>query len=386
MRKRQWLLVLLPLALLSCAGENRPAPGRAEPTPAVAKDPNRIALAADSPQRRLIRVEAATTAEIPLDLIVAPGKIEINPNRTSRVVLPLPGRIAAVNVLLGDAVEQGESLLTVDSTEAYSALAGYREARSEIRQLEAAVKKVSSDVDRLTALHEHRAVALKEVLDANHQLTDTKAELEQAKVHFDEAGRRLEILGLKPDQARQQVVVRAPVSGKVLDIDVMHGEYRNDTSAPLMTIADLSSVWVSSNVPESAIRHIRTGELIEIHLTAYPANVFHARVTRIADTVDPESRTVKVQAELKNPGGRLRPEMFGEIRHSHGMKELPVVPASAVIQGGSDSFVFVERTPGEYERIAIETGMHENGLVPVLSGIQPGDPVVVNGSILLQSR
>ena len=161
MRRRGWMLAIAPLILVSCGGDGPVEPSRANTAPAASADPNRVVLPAGSPQRKLVRVEAAGTAKIPVDLIVAPGKIEINPNRTSRVVLPLPGRIAAVNVLLGDSVTQGQPLVTVDSPDAYSALAAYRGARSEIRQLEAAVKKAETDVERLTALHEHRAVAQK---------------------------------------------------------------------------------------------------------------------------------------------------------------------------------------------------------------------------------
>ncbi len=123
------------------------------------------------------------------------------------------------------------------------------------------------------------------------------------------------MLGLKPGVFGQKVTVSAPISGKVLEMSVTAGEYRNDTTAPVMTIADLSTVWGRSDVPESAIRFIQPGEPIDVQLTAYPGETFHGRVTRIADTVDPQTRTIKVRAEMSNAHERLRPEMFGTIRH-----------------------------------------------------------------------
>src|SRR5262249_39717318 len=146
----------------------------------------------------------------------------------------------------------------------------------------------------------------REVLDAQNAVTQAQAALDQAHAVRAQALRRLEILGLKPGALQQRVVVRAPLSGNVLEINVVPGEYRNDPTAAVMTIADLSTVWISSDVPESAIRLIQIGERVEISLVAYPGETFVGRVTRIADTVDQQTRTVKVRAEMNNPQGRFR--------------------------------------------------------------------------------
>jgi cobalt-zinc-cadmium efflux system membrane fusion protein len=171
-----------------------------------------------------------------------------------------------------------------------------------------------------------------ELVRAQAAVKDTAAGLEQAR-------RRLHILGLNGAGFGQQVVVRSPISGKVLDVQVVPGEFRNDTNAPMITVADLSTVWVTSAIPENSIRWIQRGERVKIELEAYPGEVFTGRVTRVADTVDPQSRTVEVQTELANRDGRLRPEMVARIRHSHGSRTWPVVPSAAVVQsGGSAGF------------------------------------------------
>ena len=123
--------------------------------------------------------------------------------------------------------------------------------------------------------------------------------------------RRLAVLGLTPGDFKQEVVLRAPLAGKVLELSVVPGEFRNDTSASVMTIADLSTVWVTSQVPESYIRFVQVGEHVEINLVAYPGETFQGRVSRIADTVDPQTRTVKVQAEMDN---RQRALPAGDVR------------------------------------------------------------------------
>jgi membrane fusion protein, heavy metal efflux system len=152
-----------------------------------------------------------------------------------------------------------------------------------------------------------------------------------------------------------------------------------------MTIADLSTVWMAADVPESLIRLVTRGERVEIELSAYPGEVFEARVTRIADMVDAQTRTVRVQAEMRNGSGRFLPEMFGRIRHSETFRKLPVVPVGAVIQGNGRTMVFVEKGPGAFQSVEVETGRRHGDRIPILKGLKAGDRVVVDGAMLLRT-
>ena len=168
----------------------------------------------------------------------------------------------------------------------------------------------------------------------------TRASLEQARTSRDQARRRLELLGLKAGQFQQQVTVTAPISGRVLEVSVVGGEFRNEINTPLVTVADLSRVWATTDVPESKIRFCKIGGTADLELIAYPGQNFKGRVTRIADTVNSETRTIKVTAELDNPGGRLRPEMFGRLRYADGIVAAAWIPAGAVIRSSDKDFVF----------------------------------------------
>jgi len=379
-------LMMLALLLGGCRRVQESAPAAsADPSSALTLDQNRIVLPADSPKLRQIRIAPVELKEISLEEVTAAGKLEANPNRISRVVMPVAGRIRQVLVRLGDSVVEGQPVLTIESPEASAATRAHRQAQAQLRQAQSAQAKAEKDLSRVRDLHEHRAAALKDVLSAENDLAQAQSAVDQAQAGVEEALRRLQMLGLGPGAEAREVAAPAPISGKILEIAVAPGEYRNDTSASLMTIADLSTVWVTSNVPESSIRLIQPGERLEIELAAYPGEVFEGRVKRIADTVDPQTRTVKVQAELENRRGRLRPEMFGKIRHSHGSRALPVVPASAVVQGEGGASVFVERHSGEFERIQVRAGETRNGLIPILSGLKAGDRVVVDGAILLKA-
>jgi cobalt-zinc-cadmium efflux system membrane fusion protein len=382
------LLILSIFVLILLAGCRRSETAVADSARAEepARDQGEIVLPPDSPKLKRIRTLLVTAAQYPAEELIAPGKVEANPNRISRVLVPVPGRVRHVAAGLGDAVSEGQVLLTMESAEAGAAFAVQTQAQAHLRQSRAALSKAEKDLARVRDLYEHRASALKEVTGAENDLTQAQASVDEAEAELQSARYRIEGLGLKPESPTREVAVRAPISGKVLEISVAPGEYRNDTNAPLMTIVDLSTVWITSEVPENALRLITTGERIQIELAAYPDEVFEGRVRRIADTLDPQTRTVKVQAELDNRAGRLRPEMFGRIRHSHGTRSVVAVPETAVLEGSGSRTVLVERGPGRFASVPVKTGEVRKGVVPVLEGLKAGDRVVVDGAILLRSR
>ncbi len=384
-RHFKWLLLAgFCLLAAGCSRQDGSTPPAAKPDHVDPSPPGLLRIPADSPKLAQIRVEPVKVADVPGEEIVAPGRVEVNPNRVSRLLLPVPGRITRVMAKLGDHVSAGDPLIELESPDADAAMSAYLQADGGVTQAKALLVKAQSDHERAVDLYDHRAIAQKEVLSAESILTQAKAALEQAEAQKEQALRKLQILGLTPGVFGQKVTVQAPSSGKVLEMNVAPGEYRNDTSAPLMTIADLSSVWISANVPENQIRLVEIGGHVDITLLAFPGESFSGRVRRIADTVDAQTRTVKVLAELDNPSGRLRPEMYGEIRYVASFRQMPAVPSGAVIQSDEGPSVFIERAPGEFQRVTVTVGRRSGDLLPILSGVRPGDRVVVDGAMLLR--
>jgi cobalt-zinc-cadmium efflux system membrane fusion protein len=377
--------LLAAAVLLACGACDGRAAAPPDPQAQAHSEGGTIVIAPDSPMLKQIRREPVRLAELPTDEVVAPGKIEANPNRVSKVALPVAGRITAVLVRTGDAVKKDQPLVTIQSPDADAAMSTFLAARAGVTQAQANLTKAQADYERSSDLFEHDAVAKKDVLAAENALAQARAALEQAQAAKEQAGRRLEVLGLKEGDFQQQVVVRAPLGGKVLDLSVVPGEFKNDTNAPLMTIADLSTVWVTSQVPESYIRFVQPGERVEISLVAFPGRTFEGHVSRIADTVDPQTRTVKVQAEMNNSDGQLRPEMYGRIHHIESVATMPVVPIGAVVQSSDRTVVYVETAPGRFDERTVTVGKRAGDVVRVVSGVQPGDSVVVDGAMLLKS-
>jgi cobalt-zinc-cadmium efflux system membrane fusion protein len=375
------------LVLSACnKAENKAS---AETTPPPGEDrlaDGTVVIPAGSPKLAEIHTGVVGTASVPFDEVVSPGKIETNPNLVSRVALPLTGRVSSVLVKLGDAVKRGDPVLTLEAPDADAAVSAYLQGQAAINQAKANLNKAQADYDRASDLFSHNAVAKKDVLTADNALAQTKAALDTAVANLEQFDRKLRLIGLQPNTFGQKVTVAAPISGKILEMSIAAGEYRNDTNAPVMTIADLSTVWVASDVPESQIRFIQPGERIDVELTAFPGQTFHGKVTRIADTVDPQTRTIKVRAEMDNSQGKLRPEMYGTIRHTESTRTLPVVPVGAVTQGDGKTRVWREAGPGRFQPVEVKTADRVGENLPVLSGLKSGERIVVDGAMLLRAQ
>jgi membrane fusion protein, heavy metal efflux system len=384
------VVLVLSLSLIACGdkrlGSDKETDSPAAPAVAVTNQENHIQIAPGSPMLSQIRTSVVQTGQVPSAVVDAPGQIEADPNRLSHVVLPLAGRVAAVLVHVGDTVQRGQTVLLLESPDVDAATSSYMQAESGASVAKSLVIKAQADYDRAKDLFKNNAIAQKDVLSAESALAQAKASLETATAVREQAQRRLNLLGLKGTEYGQKLDVRAPISGKILEMAVAPNEYRNDTNASLMTIADLSKVWVSSDVPETKIRFIQLGEQIDLELEAYPGKEFHARVTRIADTVDPTTRTIEVHAELANPNGQLRPAMFGRIRHVESVERMPVVPLAAVVQAEGQDYVYRENSPGVFDRVSVTLGNRTGEQVGVSGGLKAGDRVVTDGVMLLKGQ
>ena len=364
----------------------RPEPNQSDAsTKAAVRSGNVVKFDVSSPQLDRIQVAPVESASVPVEELAAPGKVELNPARVSHLTLPVTGRIHEVLVGLGDPVRQGQTLITVESPDVSATQSALRQAEANITQSKSAVAKADADLARSKDLLANRAIAQKDVQAAETALAQAKASLEQATASRDDALRKLHLLGLAADDKEQLVNVRAPVPGKVVEISITPGEYRNDTSAPVMTIADLNTVWVSADIPENAIRLIRIGEPVSITMPSYPDRMFTGRVKRIADLVDPQTRTIKVRAELDNSQGLFRPEMFATVRHSQGSRTATVIPKSALFQQQDRTTVFRQRSRGEFEEVPVTVFWQDDTRAAIQSGLQPGDQVVVDGVAQLRA-
>lgn len=392
------IVLIVALTLSSaCTRSADPEPSAAEERAGAAASPSTpsqamplVVVPPDSPRAKQLRIETVREQPFPTDEVIAPARVMINPNRISRVLPPVQGRVLAVFVRLGDTVADGQPLVNLNSPDADAAISTHLQADATLRQAKVTLVKTETDLERSRKLLQYQAISEKDVLAAQNDVATARAALENAEAARSQAVRKLTLLGLSTSDLQQPVVVRAPIGGVVTDISVTPGDYRAavssaaDVATPLMSIADLSTVWVSSDVPEPFMRLIRIGEDAQITFVAYPGETFTGRIARIGATLDPQTRTLKVQVDLPNPARRFVPEMFGTMRQAGPSRRFPVVPVSAIVEEYGRSHVFVERGPGQFERRAVVTGVRTDDHVAIVSGLAANSRVIVDGAILLK--
>jgi cobalt-zinc-cadmium efflux system membrane fusion protein len=179
--------------------------------------------------------------------------------------------------------------------------------------------------------------------------------------------------------------MRSPIAGTVIERSVTNGQFVGPDNPPLMTIADLSAVWVQADVFERDLSHITVGQKAEVTTAAYPTDRFTAQVSHIGSVVDGQTRTSKVRFLVANPNARLKPGMFAST--SLYLPQSPsalTVPAKAVFVEGGRSFTYVQVGTQEFVRSAVETVASGTDRLRIVSGLKAGDRVVSDGVLLLR--
>jgi Cu(I)/Ag(I) efflux system membrane fusion protein len=156
----------------------------------------------------------------------------------------------------------------------------------------------------------------------------------------------------------------------------------------LYEIADLSSVWLVAEVFERDLGLVKLGQEAKLRILAYPEREFSGKVVFVSPTLEPDTRTARVRIELANPGGLLKPSMYGsvDLAAGHARGRALAIPDSAVLDSGTRQVVLVQRGEGLFEPRTVKLGMRADGYVEVLDGVAAGEPVVVRANFLIDAE
>jgi membrane fusion protein, heavy metal efflux system len=331
---------------------------------------NRVAVPEGSPVRAGIAVAPVAERDIKRDLVL-PAVVEADPAQLIKVSPPLAGRVTQLKVQLGQRVEAGQPLVVMDSPDLGTAYSDYDRAKV---LLALALK----NRDRQRSLQKIGGAAEKDLQQA-------ETDYVTAEVEFQRATARLHQIGVDPNVTAQSrsVTVVAPMSGSVIELDVAPGEYWNDATASLMTVADLSTVWVTASVPEKDTALVSKEQVVDVNFPAYPGETFNGHVLFVSDVLDPDTRRTKVRIAFPNPNLRLRPGMFANVSFYAPAQKAAVVPTSALVLKDDASQVFVETVPWTFEARDVDIGFQQGDEVVVTSGVKAGERIVVKGGVLL---
>ncbi|WP_298218558.1 efflux RND transporter periplasmic adaptor subunit [Halothiobacillus sp.] len=331
-----------------------------------------LTLSAEETQAAGIKVQKLELQE-KTEQVVVTATIQANQDRLAHVAPRMSGRIVKVNASLGDKVKPGQTLAVLDSIELGEARSSYLQGVSEAALAQAGF-------DRAQRLNADNIIPEKEFLRA-------RAEQEKARAALRAAADKLHMMGVNPEKlAGSTFPLTAPFAGTVIEKKAVLGELA-PIDQSLFTVADLSTLWIESDLFEKDLGKVKVGAQAAVTVSAYPGEVFKGRLTYISSTMNKETRTVKARVEVPNLGGRLKPEMFATAAINTtrtGAKAL-LVPEDAVLLLQGQPAVFVAESGG-FEPRAVEVGERAQGYAVLKSGVAAGESVVVSGAYALKAR
>jgi len=157
----------------------------------------------------------------------------------------------------------------------------------------------------------------------------------------------------------------------------------NDPTQPIMTVADLSTIWVTAMVPEKDLQGVAKDQSADVVLAAYPGKVLHGKVLFVSDVIEPDSRRNKLRIAFSNGDYALKPNMFATATVLRPLAPEVVLPSSALLMNNDRTSVFVATAPWTFERRTVDPELEEGASVAIRSGLAAGEQVVVAGGLLL---
>jgi cobalt-zinc-cadmium efflux system membrane fusion protein len=359
------------------------ASGTATPPAAAGPTADTDTVQLSDSQLGSIKTAAVTERDFPTQK-EALGKIDFNQDMNVPVFTPYQGRIIRTYASLGDEVKKGQILFTTESSDFIAAQSNLISVAATREQTTSALNRAKNlyavhginqnDYEAAVAAQQSAEGALRAARNALAIFGKTEAEINRI---------------VAARQVETALIVKSPITGRITARNAAPGMLEQPGNLPApYSVADLSTMWMLANVPESDSPAFKLGQQVTVSVTAFPGRVFNGKITAIGATVDPNSRRVTVRSEIKDPKHELRPEMFaafvirtGEPTHS------PAVPQNGVVREGDGtmSVWVVANERHRFTRRTVQIGRQRDGYDEILEGLKPGETVAVDGAIFLSN-
>jgi len=352
-------LVALALIVACMSGCESSAPSRAavetpQPVPQIVRQSDGLrVLDLAGGQVPGMTVAAVREVELP-GILETTGQVAFDDRRVSTIVSRVAGRIEATRVSQWDNVRSGQPIVELYSPDFMTAEAEYRQAQTTAKLSPPAQAGEGGGL---------------------------------AAAMVSAARRKLELLGMSDGDIAAikspspTIWVRAPIGGTVIDNKAVRGAAVNPGDV-LYTLGTLEDVWIVADIYEDELARVHEGQELGAVTTAYPDEVFGGFISRISPNIDPNTHTLQIRCEVRNPGERLKPQMLARVRIVTRPGAAIVVPQEAIVFDTNDYYAFVEIGGGHFERRKVAIGAwKEAGYARVLAGLKAGERVVAAESI-----
>jgi cobalt-zinc-cadmium efflux system membrane fusion protein len=300
------------------------------------------------------------------------GKVSFNEENVVKVFPLVSGIAQDVRVALGDYVQKGQSLAVIRSSE----MAGYS---TDLITAEENLKVAKKTMDQMEDMYKSGLASSKDYLAAQSAYEQAKASLQKAQ----------RILQLNGGSTTGVFTAKAPISGFIVEKFVTNNmAIRPDNSSNLFTISDLKNVWIVANVYESNIPYIKTGDSVQVTTISYPDKIFHGKVDKIMNVLDPTNKVMKVRIVLSNPEYLLKPEMFASVTvltKTDGNKMLSI-PSSALIFDNSQYYVLIYKSKTDISIRPVVVSNTAGDKTYIQTGVQEGEKVIATDALLIYEQ
>src|ERR1700686_2226876 len=302
------------------------------------------------PQGQMAHVQVLTVQSTMLPRTLRlPGAVAYNSFRTTPVITQVSGPVSRVVVVPGQKVQRGEPMLYVASPD-------YSQLRTNYLKAKDAYALAQKSYARAQDLYQHHAIAEQNVEQAESVEVQAGGALASAQA-------ALKVMGITdPDELVKappsfEVPVKAPIGGLVVEQDVSAGQVIQPGTTQCFMISDISTVWVLVNVYQKDLPYIRVGDQVSIQTDAYP-DVFQGRISYVAASLDPNTRTLQARIQTSNPGGKLKKDMYVTATGRAGtIKDAIGLPDSAVLRDSENMpFVYARVSPNQFGRRTVTLG------------------------------
>ncbi len=391
--------VLLPFALSACAPLSSMEMSR-EKLPAIESHTSDgyIRLSKSQYSRIGITTVRPQIQSVPLNRTFD-GEVRENEYKTTPILSMVSGRVADLNVEVGNEIKKGDVLAILRSAEVASIEA---ELLEKVLAISADIEQSKVRFDLARKQYERNRLLFGEGIKAQAMMETAEGEFEEARITLKNlqdkkqsiiltAKERFRLFGIKPQEIdavletgkiNDQFEIVAPSDGTLIERNIDMGQLV-DKSFKLFEISDLSTVWMAARAFEKDIRHIKRGQSATIILDSYPERRFEGTVKSIANVMDPKTRTLSLIAIIDNSENILRPNMFGKMLVKVSTQKRFVLPTQAIQKIGEADIVFVEKEEGVFEERAVRVGAKFESLQEVISGVGVTEKIVVKGSLEL---
>lgn len=379
------LAIVITTGLLESQRSHGQSQGAGSPQPSSAISTVSLADATvelSPSQLTSIKVEPVGSYRFPVDK-EAVGNIDFDWDVSVQVFPPYQGTIIEALGVLGAEVRKDQPLYTIKSPDLIqaestliAAAATFELTTKELaraKDLRGSNGVSERELEQATSDEQTAEGALKAARDAVRVFGKTDAEIDQM------------IGSRKIDPA---LVVRSPISGEITARLAQPGMLVQPGSPPApYTVADVTRKWMLANVVEAEIPLYRLGEPVEVKVPAYPDQPFTGRVSKIYETVDPNTHRVTVRSEVADPNNKLRPGMLANfVIRVHEPVESTAIPANGVVRETDGTMtVWVTTDRHHFSQRAVKTGLRKDGYVQILDGLQRGELAVTDGAVFLSN-